>query len=115
MDEGRTVMDVSPGRDQVYTATAYALSSACPNLIGQAIDVARVAHLNDRLHLRGGFRIDGVGRSADDALVGVASAAECVVRDLGALRVSHEDDLSIGASRGIVVNGRCDSSRSLAG
>lgn len=94
---------------------AYPLCSAGPNFVGQSIDVAWIAHLNDGLDLSRSRGVDGVGCSANDALSGIASAAEGIVGDLSALRVTDENDLSIGAPRGIVIDrlgdGRCPLAR----
>jgi hypothetical protein len=73
------------------------LSAASANLVRDAVDIARVAHLDDRLDLvqSGGTERR---RSLRVALVRVWAAAESVIGDLGTLRVPDDDKLGVWAA-----------------
>ena len=73
------------------------MSTARSNLVRDTVDITRVAHLDDSLDLVQGRGAKRRG-SLRVALVGVWAAAESIVRDLGALRVSDDDKLGVGAT-----------------
>ena len=74
------------------------MSTASSNLVRNAINIARVTHLDDSLDLVHGGGAES-RRSLRVALVGVWAAAESVIGDLGTLRVSDDDKLGVWAAR----------------
>lgn len=89
------------GADLFREGKTYALRLARADLVRQARDEARVAHEDSRLDLVDGRGLD-LHRRVGEALVGVAAAAEGVVEDLPALRVSDDHELR---RRALVVEG----------
>ena len=73
------------------------MSTASSNLVRDTVDVARVAHFDNRLDLvqSGGAER---WRGLRVALVGVWAAAESVVGDLGTLGISDDDKLGVWAA-----------------
>lgn len=102
------------GDERKSDLLTHPLSSAGADLVRETVDVAGIAHLDDRLDLSSGLRVDCVGGRADDLLVGVASATEGVVGDLGSLGVSDQHDLGVGTFGGVGIHGGCHSSCALA-
>ena len=73
------------------------MSAASANLVRDAVDIARVAHLDDGLDLVQGGGAES-WRRLRVALVGIWAAAESVIGDLGTLRVSDDDKLGVRAA-----------------
>jgi hypothetical protein len=80
------------------------LSAASPNLVRDAVDEARVAHLDDGLDLAQSSGTES-RRSLRVALIGVWAAAESIISDLGTLRVSDNDKLGVRAAGVETVDG----------
>jgi hypothetical protein len=83
------------------------LGTASTNLVGHAIHIARVAHLNDCLDLAQSGRAER-RRSLGVALATVWTATEGIVGDLRTLRISDDDKLRVWAARIEAVHGRRD-------
>lgn len=104
----RTVLGVSVAQELTRGECTYrtavagwaggeALSTASSNLVRNAIDIARVAHLDDGLDLVQGGGAES-WRRLRVALVGIWAAAESVISDLGTLRVPDDDKLGVWAA-----------------
>lgn len=81
-----------------------ALSPATTDLVRDAVDVARISHLNHSLDLIH-CRCTESGRGLRVALVGVWTATEGIVGNLSALGVADDDQLRIWATRVEAVDG----------
>lgn len=83
------------------------MSPATTNLVRDAVDVAWVSHFNHSFDLVHGRCTEG-GRGLRVALVGIWTTTEGIVGNLCALRVAHDDQLSVWATRVEAVDRRCD-------
>jgi hypothetical protein len=79
------------------------LGAAGANLVGDAIHIARVTHLNDCLDLVQSGRTE-CWCSLGVALAAIWTATESIVGDLRTLRVSDYDKLRVRAARVEVIH-----------